>query len=74
MTPRTQRIVFCTLGCLAAAATAWWAFRVSRLTIDEQRALVPVSTMWGMHACIVAIVAGLGGIAVPLYRHLGRRR
>jgi hypothetical protein len=43
-------------------------------SIDEQRALVPVSTVWGMHACFVAMAAGLGGIAMPLARILGRRR
>ena len=74
MTPRTQRLVFFALGCIAAAGAGAWAYRTAQLSIDEQRNLVPVSTVWGMHACIVAIVAGLAGIAAPLYRHLGRRR
>jgi 4-amino-4-deoxy-L-arabinose transferase-like glycosyltransferase len=56
---------------LAAA----WAYRVGTLpSIDEQRAVVPVSTVWGMHACVIAMIAGLGAIALPLVRILGRRR
>lgn len=74
MTLRTQRIFFFSFACVALAATAWWALRVSALTIDEQRALVPVSTVWGLHACVVVILAGLGGLALPVYRLLGRRR
>ncbi len=74
MTLRTQRIAFFVAGCLAATAAAWWAYRISGRTIDEQRNLVPVSTMWGMHACFVAIIAGLAGIAAPAFRLLGRRR
>lgn len=74
MTPRTQRIVFLSFACLTLAATAAWAYRTADLTIDAQRNIVPVSTMWGMHACVVAIFAGLGGAALPLYRFIGRRR
>jgi len=75
MTPRTQRLVWFFFALAACAATAWWALRVATtLSVDEQRALVPVSTMWGMHACVVAVIAGLGALAVPLARILGRRR
>ena len=57
------------------AATGFWAYRVAtERTIDEQRNLVPVSTVWGMHACMVALFAGLGAVAVPVGRILGRRR
>jgi hypothetical protein len=57
------------------AVTAMWAHRVvSERTIDEQRNLVPVSTVWGMHACVVALIAGLGAVAVPVAKIMGRRR
>jgi len=74
MTLRAQRIAFFTFACLALAATAWWASRTADLSVEGQRNVVPVSTMWGLHACVVAIFAGLGGAALPLYRILGRRR
>lgn len=74
MTPRTQRIVFLSFACLTLVATGAWAYRTADLSIEAQRNIVPVSTMWGMHACVVAIFAGLGGAALPLYRLLSRRR
>lgn len=67
----------CWLGFAVAvlAVAAIWAYSVYSLpTIDQQRAVVPVSTVWGMHACLIAFLAGLGGIALPLYGILGRRR
>ena len=74
-TSRTSRLVWLGFAVTVLAATAVWALRVASLpTIDEQRAVVPTSTVWGMHACFVAVIAGLGGIAVPLARILGRRR
>jgi hypothetical protein len=74
MTLRAQRIFWFVFACLALATTAWWAYSVAQRSIDDQRNIVPVSTMWGMHACVVAILAGLGGLAQPIYRLLGRRR
>jgi len=74
MTPRFQRIFFLSFALVVLAAAAWWAFRVNTRTIEEQRAIVPVSTIWGMHACVVAILAGCAGIAAPLYQILSRRR
>jgi hypothetical protein len=74
MTLRAQRIFWFVFACLALAATAAWAYSVAQRSIDDQRNIVPVSTMWGMHACVIAILAGLGGIAQPIYRLLGRRR
>jgi hypothetical protein len=61
--------------CLAAlGATFFWAQRVvSDDSMDEQRALVPVSTVWGMHACLVLGIAGFAGVVAPLARLLGRR-
>lgn len=61
--------------CVAAfLATAWWALRVSALPNDDQRLVVPVSTVWGLHACTVAIVAGLLALAPRVVALLGRRR
>ena len=55
--------------------TGAWAYRVGTLpSIDEQRSVVPSATVWGMHACLVAVLAGLAGVGVPLARILGRRR
>jgi hypothetical protein len=75
MTPRFKRLLWLTVALCALAATAFWAFKVAtERTIDEQHNMAPVSTVWGMHACLVAAIAGLGGIAVPLAKILGRRR
>jgi hypothetical protein len=73
--PRTQRIVWFAFALAALAVTGIWAYRVAtERSIDEQRNLVPVSTVWGMHACMVAVIAGLGAVAVPVGKFLGRRR
>jgi len=77
MTPSTRlhRLVWFSFALIVLAATAYWAYRVlTGLSMDDQRNLVPVSTVWGMHACMVAIIAGLGAVAVPVGRILGRRR
>lgn len=74
MPPKTRRLLWFSFALAVLAATAIWALRVASLPNEDQRSLVPVSTMWGMHACIVAIAAGLGGIALPVLRLLGRRR
>ena len=74
LTLRTQRILWLTFAFAALTAAALWASQVVGLPNVAQRALVPVSTVWGMHACFVAGLAGLGGLALPLYRFLGRRR
>ena len=59
----------------ALALTALWAWRiVGGLPPDGQLNLVPVTTVWGMHACVVAILAGLGATAFALREVLGRRR
>src|SRR5208283_4640429 len=73
--PRWARILWFAFSLTALVATGIWAERVATgRSVDEQRALVPVSTVWGMHACFAAIAAGLGGIALPLAGILGRRR
>lgn len=73
--PRFQRIAWLGFALAVLAATGFWAYRVAtERTIDEQRNLVPVSTVWGMHACMVALIAGFGAVAVPVGRILGRRR
>ena len=74
MTPRFQRIFWLVFAVVVLVLTAGWAYHVNGLSIDDQRNLVPVSTVWGMHACLIAVAAGLGGVAVPLARILGRRR
>ncbi|HYP16983.1 MAG TPA: hypothetical protein VEQ65_07200, partial [Opitutus sp.] len=74
MSARLQRLLFFALCALALGIAACWALRVAAWPNEQQRNVVPVSTMWGMHACLVAVVAGLGGITVPVVRYLGRRR
>ena len=57
------------------ALTGLWAARiVTGLSLESQLNLVPVTTVWGMHACVIAGFAGLGGIALTLRKILGRRR
>jgi hypothetical protein len=73
--PRWLRLLWFAFALATLAGTAFWAERVvAGKSNEQQRLLVPLSTVWGMHACLVAIAAGLGGIAVPLARILGRRR
>jgi hypothetical protein len=73
--PRWTRILWLAFSLTALVATGIWAEHViSGRSVDEQRALVPVSTIWGMHACVIAVLAGLGGVAMPLARILGNRR
>jgi len=74
MTPRFNRLLWLAFALAALAATAFWAHRTAtELSDDAQRNLAAVSTVWGMHACLVAAIAGLGGVAVPLARIVGRR-
>ncbi len=74
-TSRTSRLIWLSFAVAALLFSAFWAYRVVSLpSIDEQRAVVPTSTVWGMHACVIAFLAGFGAIAIPLYRILGRRR
>lgn len=42
-------------------------------TADELRALVPVSTVWGMHACVLLGFSALVGLAGRLWQMLGRK-
>jgi hypothetical protein len=75
MTPRFKNLLWLVFALTVLTVTAFWAYRkVTELTIDEQHNLVPVSTVLGMHACVVAMIAGLGGIAVRVAKILGRRR
>lgn len=72
---RLSRLSWLAFALIVLAMTAAWAWRVANLpTVDDQRAVVPVSTVWGMHACLIAVLAGLGAVALPLGRILGRRR
>jgi Dolichyl-phosphate-mannose-protein mannosyltransferase len=72
--PRWLRPFWYGLCLTALGATAFWAERVvTEHSIEEQRALVPVSTVWGMHACLVLGLAAFAGLIVPLARFLGRR-
>jgi len=72
---RFSRLLWLACSVMALALTGAWAFRVGSLpSIDAQRSIVPSSTVWGMHACLVAILAGLVGVGLPLGRILGRRR
>ena len=62
--------------CLAALGIA--IFAVQRVifeypTAAEQRALVPVSTVWGMHACLVIGLTGFVALLPQLVRFLGRK-
>ena len=61
--------------CLAAlGGTAFWAQHVvADLTTDEQRAMVPVSTVWGMNACFLVGAVGLLCALGALRQRLARR-
>ncbi|HND61972.1 MAG TPA: glycosyltransferase family 39 protein, partial [Opitutaceae bacterium] len=60
---------------LVLGVTGFWAARiVTGLTPAGQLGVVPESTMWGMHGCAVAILAGFATLAGALYQILGRRR
>lgn len=72
---RLSRLLWLAFGVIALVLTGAWAYRVgSHPSIDQQRSVVPSSTVWGMHACLVAVLAGLAGVGLPLARILGRRR
>jgi hypothetical protein len=71
---RSSRIVWLVFAITALALTGFWALRiVNGLSADAQRALVPTTTVWGMHACVVAILGGLAGVYAALAGILGRR-
>ena len=54
--------------------SVFWAQHVgTELANDEQRALVPVSTTWGLHACLALGLTALGALLTPISRLLGRR-
>ncbi len=75
MSPRFYRLLWFVSALLVLGGAAYWAYRVATLpSNDAQRNVVPLSTVWGMHACLIAVIAGLGGIAWPLLAILGRRR
>ena len=72
---RFYRIFWFCCALVVLVATAFWACRiVAGKTLEEQLKVVPLSTVWGMHACVIAAIAGLGRVAVPLAKILGRRR
>ncbi len=73
--PRRPSRAFWYALCLAAfGATMFWAQRiVTNHTPAEQRSLMAVATVWGMHGCLVVGLAALAGLAVPLARLLGRK-
>ncbi len=71
---RSSRIVWLVFAVTALALTGFWALRIiNSLSASDQRALVPTTTVWGMHACIVAILGGLAGVYAVLAGILGRR-
>ncbi|MBK8477970.1 MAG: glycosyltransferase family 39 protein [Opitutaceae bacterium] len=72
--PRWLRPVWYCLTLGAFSGAVFWAQRmVSEYSADEQRALVPLTTVWGMHACLIVGIAGFAGLAAGLGRWLGRR-
>ncbi len=71
---RSSRIVWLAFSVTALALTGFWALHIiNGLSVDDQRALVPTTTVWGMHACVVAILGGLAGVYAALAGILGRR-
>ena len=69
------RKVWQALCGLALVAVLFWAWRlVSEHNASEQRRIAGTSTVWGMHACLVAGSTALVALAPPLARLLGRRR
>lgn len=74
MMPRWLRPAWYCLALGAFVAAIFWVQRmVSEYSAVEQRAMVPLTTVWGMHACVVMGVAGFSGLAAGLWRWLGRR-
>ena len=70
--PRWPWYVFC---LAALGGTLFLAVRVlSEHVTHEQRLLAPVSTTWGMHACLALGLVAVCCLAAPLGRILGRRR
>src|ERR1017187_7590312 len=70
---RLSRLSWLAFALIVLAMTAAWAWRVANLpTVDDQRAVVPVSTVWGMHACLIAVLAGLGAVALLVNRRQRR--
>jgi Dolichyl-phosphate-mannose-protein mannosyltransferase len=72
--PRWLRPLWYGLSLTALGVAGFWAQHVvSDYTTAEQRALVPLSTVWGLHACVVLGLIGFVSLALPLARWLGRR-
>lgn len=47
---------------------------VTEYSADELREMAPVSTVWGLHACLVLAGASLTMVLPPVLRLLGRKR
>ena len=74
-TPRWLRPSWYALCLTVLGATLFWAERVvTEHSLEEQRTLVPITTVWGLHVCLVVGLASLCGLAAPLARFLGRQR
>jgi len=72
--PRWLRPLWFSLCLTAFGVAAFWVQHVvTDYTPDEQRLMVPVSTVWGLHGCLVLGLIGLLSLAGPLGRWLGRR-
>jgi hypothetical protein len=63
--------VFCLT--VLGAVLFWAQHVVLELANEEQRALVPVSTVWGLHACLALGLTAFIALLTPLWRTLGRR-
>ena len=71
----SQRFYWLLAAVCTLLATAFWARGV--IASNDPDALLHHAgsfTVWGMHACVVAIVAGLGALAPTIRRLLGDRR
>jgi len=69
---RLLRPVWFGLGLAALAVAVSWAYRILfEHSMDEQRAIASVSTVWGMNFCVAVGLAGFAGFAAPLARALG---
>jgi hypothetical protein len=72
---RRWRYIWCAVCLFALGVAFFWALQVtSGLNSEGQRALAPVSTIWGLHACLGLGLTALIALLSPLQRLLDRNQ
>lgn len=59
---------------LALAVAGAWAARVVKLELGAQYSIAESANSWGLNACVALGLAGLAGVARPIWIRLGPRR